>query len=219
MFPYKILFALIIKHLLLNILIMKKIGIASLFVLLFSVLLVLSTEAYAQQERYSNPSWAPEYSGARYYYLPDIETYYDLSNQEFVYLDDGQWLFSNTLPPIYSGYDLFSGFVIALDLNVFQPWMHHHYYVSNYPRYYYRNFYHNTDIANIRGFSENARKPFYWKQEDRNRVNEMRVKNAPEKRHESTRPPQKANYYGRNIGRPVKVHSQMRQKRQGNQRR
>ncbi len=198
---------------------MKKIGIASMFVLLFSIFLVLPIEVFSQPVQYSNPPWAPDYSGVRYYYLPDIETYYDLANQDFVYLDDGQWLFSSTLPSVYSGYDLFSAFVIALDMNVFQPWMHHHFYVSNYPRFYYRNFYHDADVVNIRGFNENIRKPFYWKPEDRNRINELKVKNNQKKRHESTKPPQKVNYYGRNIGRPVKVHPQMREKKQGNQRR
>jgi len=52
-----------------------------------------------------------------------------------------------------------------------------------------------------------------------NRINELKVKNNQKKRHESTKPPQKVNYYGRNIGRPVKVHPQMREKKQGNQRR
>jgi len=98
---------------------MKKIGIASMFVLLFSIFLVLPIEVFSQPVQYSNPPWAPDYSGVRYYYLPDIETYYDLANQDFVYLDDGQWLFSSTLPSVYSGYDLFSAFVIALDMNVF----------------------------------------------------------------------------------------------------
>jgi hypothetical protein len=61
---------------------------------------------------YTNPAWAPPYyTGVRYYYLPDIEVYYDLSGQEFVYLDNGQWLFSPGLPEVYGGYDLLTGFM------------------------------------------------------------------------------------------------------------
>lgn len=162
--------------------------------------------------QYTNPPWAPPYySGVRYYYLPDIETYYDLSNQEFVYLDEGQWLFSPVLPPIYSGYDLYGGFVVALNAGVFQPWMHHQYYVSHYPRYYYRNVYHDEDMANIRGFNENERKPYYLNQEDKNRISVQRKNEKVEKNPVMTRKSQKPNYYGKSIGQPVKVSSRMRE--------
>ena len=160
---------------------------------------------------YAHPSWAPPYaSGVRYYYLPDIEVYYDLSDQEFIYLDNGQWLFSPVLPSMYSGFDLYNGFVIALNLDVFQPWMHHQYYVSHYPRYYYHNYYH-ADLASIRGFNERDRKPIYWRQEERDRINDLKRNERPEKKIEIFRPPQAPHYYGRNIGQPVKVRPQMKE--------
>jgi hypothetical protein len=178
----------------------------------------VTTSLVNQRMQYSNPPWAPAYNpGVRYYYIPDIETYYDLSDQGFVFLDNGQWLFSNTLPPIYSGYDLYNGYVIALNQSVYQPWMHHQFYVSNYPRFYYRSLYSNTEIQNIRGFNENERKPVYWKQEDRERMNELRQRNSSESKHEISRPPQNSNYYGKRIGQPVKVQPHMRENKQGNQ--
>jgi len=168
--------------------------------------------------QYQNPSWAPPYySGVRYYYLPDIEAYYDLSNRDFAYMDNGQWLFSPVLPSMYSGYDLSNGFVVALNFGVFQPWMHHQYYVSHYPRYYYRNVYGEGDIANIRGFNENERKPFYWKPEDRNHGNIIQPRNnVTERKPEMSRQPQKTNYYGKTIGQPVKVRQNMRENKKGN---
>jgi hypothetical protein len=178
--------------------------------------------ATAQPEvvQYSNPPWAPVYSpGVRYYYIPDIETYYDLTNQDFVYLDDGQWVFSNTLPPIYSGFDLYNAFIIALDINVFQPWMHHHFYLAHYPRFYYHNVYHETEIANIRGFNENIEKPFYTTPADRARMTELSRNNKPVQEYKMTRQPQKPNYYGKTIGQHVKVQPQMRQNTQAPQRR
>lgn len=162
--------------------------------------------------QYSNPAWAPPYyNGVRYYYLPDIECYYDLSAQEFVYLNNGQWFFSPVLPSIYSSYDLYNGFIIALDIHVYQPWRHHQYYVSHYPRYYYRNYYSGMNWNSIRGFNENIRKPIPWRDEDRNRINELRRNEKKETRMESPRQPQNPNYYGRNIGRPVKVKPQMKE--------
>ncbi|MEI7676972.1 MAG: hypothetical protein WCJ03_09345, partial [Bacteroidales bacterium] len=115
---------------------------------------------------YENPAWAPAYHpGVRYYYFPDLEMYYDLSNRDFIYLSDGQWLFSNTLPPFYADYNLYNGFVVSLNVRVFQPWRHHQYYVSNYPRYYYRNFY-SRETHRVRGFSENERHPIYYQNDN-----------------------------------------------------
>ena len=117
----------------------------------------------AVQVVYENPAWAPTYySGVRYYYFPDLEVYYDLQNRDFIYLYNGRWLFSRELPPFYSDYDLFHSYVISLNVKVFQPWHHHHYYVSNYPRFYYRNYYkRHKDCDWIRGFNENDRHPIY----------------------------------------------------------
>lgn len=132
-----------------------------------------TTSLVNQDMQYANPPWAPAYyPGTRYYYIPDLETYYDLSNQDFVYLDNGQWFFSRSLPPFYNGYDLYNGYMIALNRDIYQPWMHHQFYVSNYPRYYYQSIYNYSEIPYIRGFNENERKPVYRKQEERGRMNE-----------------------------------------------
>lgn len=199
----------------------KKTGIA---ILLFLILIFGSTGCdttsyISTGVHYSNPSWAPPYSpGVRYYYMPDIEVYYDLSDQEFIYLNNGQWLFSYSLPPIYSWYDLYNGFVIALNFNVYQPWMHHQFYASHYPRYYYRNIYRNDEMATIRGFNENARKPFYWKPGDRDKINDFKKNDRIERKPGGLRQPQQNQYYGRDLGRPVKVKPNMREEKKENNR-
>lgn len=169
---------------------------------------------------YTNPVWAPPYeAGVRYYYIPDIEAYYDLSSQEFAYLDNGQWLFSYSLPPMYSGFDLYNCFVVSLNRSVYQPWLHHQYYESHYPRYYYRNTYRN-DIGTIRGFNENNRKPISWTQQDRDRANQNRnnpPKQAPiRKTDQKPTRPQEPNYTGKKVGQPVKVKSHMRENKPKN---
>jgi hypothetical protein len=142
-----------------------------LFVLFFYACDLYTYVTPSTEVSYDNPTWAPPYSqGVRYYYLPDIETYYDLSTGEFVYLNDGQWSYSQGLPSIYSGYDLGNCFTVALDYNIYQPWMHHHYYVSHYPRYYYRDYYDHSNIPNVRGFNENSRSAVYWSENDRSRA-------------------------------------------------
>lgn len=199
-------------------------GITTRIVILFTLLYCFNTNPVeAQVKQYENPPWAPAYyPGVRYYYIPDIETYFDLSNQDFVYLEDGQWLFSYELPSIYSGFDLFTAHIIALDVSVYQPWRHHQFYVSNYPRFYYRSLYKGPEYENIRGFNENERKPVYSTNEEREKINNLRNNSEKERRNGISRPPEKANYYGKNIGHPVRVQSHMKEdyhKNQGHGRR
>ncbi len=153
-------------------------GIALLFILTTAG---LNTTALAQNVQISAsinlPGWAPYYenqSQVRYYYFPDIETYYDLRSQEFVYLYNGVWVFSRSLPPAYSWFNLNNSFVVALDHRVFEPWRHFNYYVSHYPRYYYHSKYYNRRWDNdrpLRGFNENERREVFNHRADRDYYN------------------------------------------------
>lgn len=132
---------------------------------------------------YLNPQWAPPYyAGARYYYLPDIECYYDLSTSEFIYLSDGRWSYSRNLPPLYMNYDLDNCFSIVLDVNVYRPWMHHQYYVSHYPRFYYRDYYDHSNIPYVRGYNENRRGAIYWGENERHRARSWDDRNVKDDR-------------------------------------
>jgi hypothetical protein len=165
----------------------------------------------SSRDEYYQPAWAPpHYPGARYYYFPDIEVYYDMEYEDYVYLNNGQWLFSSSFPSMYSSYDPYSGFVITLNLNVYQPWLHHQYYVAHYPRYYYHNVY-RQDRDRIRGFNENDRKPFYWNPGERDRAREFRNNPQPPRAPKQIRrDPQDTRYHGRPVGEPVKVKPVMR---------
>lgn len=152
----------------------KNLAVIASTVLFLSVFSGCDTYSYVtpvSQSRYENPQWAPTYyQGVRYYYLPDIEAYYDLSAREFVYLSNGRWYDSQEFPSNYAGFDLDNCFAIALDVNVYQPWMHHQYYVSHYPRYYYRDYYDHSNIPYVRGFNENSRSAIYWPENERSRA-------------------------------------------------
>lgn len=160
------------------------------------------------------PFWAPTYDNVdqvQYYYLPDIEVFYDVQNQEFVYLEDGNWMFAHQLPPSYAGFDFNNAFVVVLNSRVHQPWMHYHYYVAHYPRYYYRTTYgnaYNDPQHPIRGFNENV-KGVVYRSGAVNHVNEPRLEPISREKVQNTRPPQKMQYYGKTVGSPVKVEKQM----------
>lgn len=56
----------------------------------------------------SPPPWGPAgYSNVRYYYLPDVESYYDIYAEKFVCNIEGKWLHRNRLPSQYRKYDFY----------------------------------------------------------------------------------------------------------------
>jgi len=85
------------------------------------------------------PRWRPAgYDYAEYYYLPDIETYYYVPRHQFVYLSNGRWVFSASLPSRYSGYDLYGGTKIVI--NRPNAYYYHDNYRRQYPaRHYFEN--------------------------------------------------------------------------------
>ena len=61
------------------------------------------------------PAWGPAgYSNVDYYYLPDIETYYDIRSSQFIYRNAGIWVRSRDLPWQYRNYNLFNGYKAVL---------------------------------------------------------------------------------------------------------
>jgi len=62
------------------------------------------------------PQWGPSgYDHARYYYLPDIESYYDVPNSMFIYSDGNRWVHSRYLPGRYRNYDLYHGYKVVMN--------------------------------------------------------------------------------------------------------
>nr|WP_294788477.1 hypothetical protein [uncultured Flavobacterium sp.] len=61
------------------------------------------------------PAWGPAgYSEMEYYYLPDIEAYYDVRAAQFIYYGRGKWVRTTYLPRQYSNYDLYGGYKVVL---------------------------------------------------------------------------------------------------------
>ncbi len=62
----------------------------------------------------TRPTWGPAITNEEYYYLPDIDTYYDIRNSQYIYLNNGRWVRINNLPRRYRNYNLNTGQVIVL---------------------------------------------------------------------------------------------------------
>ena len=61
------------------------------------------------------PVWGPVVTTEEYYYLPDINSYYDIQQSQFIYLRNGSWIRSVSLPRQYRSYDLNTGYVVVLN--------------------------------------------------------------------------------------------------------
>lgn len=99
---------------------------------------LLSVSAKAQVHVSINignqPAWAPEgFDEAQYYYLPDIDIYYDVPRHQFVYLQNRRWVRSSTLPAAYRRYDLYKLHKVAI--NERNAYLHHADHVRAYAQY------------------------------------------------------------------------------------
>ena len=86
--------------------------------LILGILLSIFSEADAQisvnLDLGKPPVWGPTVTNQEYYFLPDIGSYYDIRESQFIYLNNGVWTRANTLPGKYRTYDLNSGNIVVL---------------------------------------------------------------------------------------------------------
>lgn len=95
------------------------------------LLFITATQAQAQVSVNINlgtpPVWAPaDRVEVQYYYLPEIDAYYDVPAERFIYISNGGWKRSERLPARYSGYNLRGGRVVYLtDYRGNSPYVYH----------------------------------------------------------------------------------------------
>jgi uncharacterized membrane protein YgcG len=83
------------------------------------------------------PAWGPQVPyGTQYYYIPEIDGYYDLYNQQYIVFQDGYWV---PLPQLY-GYDPYQFHPVIVDYRGPQPWSRIDYYRQRYAYQPYRSY-------------------------------------------------------------------------------
>jgi len=103
----------------------------TLRLLLLGIGLMISSLTQAQVNINVNvgapPSWGPAgYETVEYYYLPDVEAYYDVRASRFIYYGNGKWIRAERLPYRYRTYDLYSGYKVVLtDYHGPSPYVHY----------------------------------------------------------------------------------------------
>ena len=75
----------------------------------------------------SPPVWAPvDRVETQYYYLPDIDCYYDVPTANFICIKNGRWFRSTSLPYRYRNYNLRAGNIVYLtDYRGNSPYIFH----------------------------------------------------------------------------------------------
>jgi hypothetical protein len=80
------------------------------------------------------PVWGPVgYDHVEYYYLPDIDAYYNVPRHQYVYLHEGHWMFSDYLPSQYRDYDRNRGYKVVI--NDPEPYLHNDRYRTDYAKF------------------------------------------------------------------------------------
>ncbi|MBS1513242.1 MAG: hypothetical protein JST86_20570 [Bacteroidetes bacterium] len=128
--------------------------------LLIAVVLICSVSGYTAtaQVRVNvgvnigvQPQWGPAgYDYAEYYYMPDMDVYYDVPHREFIYLQGRNWVFGASLPVQYRNYDLYHCYKV----------------VVNEPRPYLRAEVYRTRYAGYRGRGGQEANRERWQRHD-----------------------------------------------------
>lgn len=84
------------------------------------------------------PQWGPAgYSNVRYYYLPDVEAYYDVQSSVFIYFEGRSWVRRSYLPSRYKNYNLYDGYKVVMnDYHGDAPYYKHREYRTLYSKGY-----------------------------------------------------------------------------------
>ncbi len=109
------------------------------------MLLLVSGTAYINETKAQinvniglQPAWGPVgYDYVEYYYLPDVGAYYYVPRRQFIYLNNGNWIYANSLPYRYRTYNLYSGYKVVI----------------NEPRPYLRYSKHKVQYAKYKGYN------------------------------------------------------------------
>lgn len=82
----------------------------------------------------SQPDWGPVgYDHVDYYYLPEIETYYDVPSRQYIYFQNNGWVRRAYLPDRYRNYDMYRNYKVVI--NERSPWERNNIYRTRYNGY------------------------------------------------------------------------------------
>jgi hypothetical protein len=114
---------------------MKALKLLTIGTLLF---FFIQSKAQFPEQTKTPPPWGlAGLTETRYYYLPGIESYYDIETSQFLYRSKGSWVSRSTLPVRYRKYNLYKGYkAVMTDYHVNAPYTHFEDHKKKYPKKY-----------------------------------------------------------------------------------
>jgi hypothetical protein len=113
---------------------MKKIILTAAILLSGLTVKIASAQVSLSINIGSQPEWGPVgYDHADYYYLPDIDAYYDINAHQYVYFDNNVWVHGGALPPRFGNYDVYHSYKVVV--NERTPWVRNDVYKRKYASY------------------------------------------------------------------------------------
>jgi len=83
----------------------------------------------------TQPAWGPTgYDHVDYYYMPDIESYYYVPGQVYIYKNGNSWQRSKQLPARYNNYDVYNNHKVVIN-GVNKPYLQNTKYRQEYAGY------------------------------------------------------------------------------------
>jgi hypothetical protein len=80
------------------------------------------------------PIWGPTgYDRADFYFIPDIDCYYSVSEHEYIYKEGSGWSHGATLPSRYGSYDPYNSYKVVV--NEKTPYQNHDVHQAKYAAY------------------------------------------------------------------------------------
>ncbi|MBN2755970.1 MAG: hypothetical protein JXR51_02260 [Bacteroidales bacterium] len=100
----------------------------------------------------SQPIWGPEgYDYVEYYYLPEIDVYYNVARHRYIYMSHNQWIVSLQLPPHYRSFDVYHARKVII--NEQRPYLRHDHFKQKYA--------HSNDYSNQRSIRDSNDEKYY----------------------------------------------------------
>lgn len=82
----------------------------------------------------NQPGWGPTgYDHVDFYYLPELNCYYDVMRGQFIIPTNNGWIYSNYVPSRYRGIDLFRTYKVVV--NNPRPYQYNASHIRQYARY------------------------------------------------------------------------------------
>lgn len=137
---------------------MKKIIVAAALAL--GLLQITTQQVHAQVSVNINignqPAWGPVgYDYVQYYYIPEINAYYDVMTGQYIYLQNRRWIHARALPPRYRHVDMYRTYKVVVN----QPhaYKYNHQHIRNY--HGYKNNRNQMVLRDNRNYNHHQQRP------------------------------------------------------------